>query len=386
MKACKLLLILLLLSFPAYAQTTYYVDAANGHDDSTGTSEAGAWASLSKAADTATTAGDLVYVQGGTSYTAQDGANGCVLYIDSAGVVNNPIVYEGYTTTPGDNGVATLNAGTNTLASAVKTAISGAVYYVFKNLRFTGGSGDGFDANGETDDSCAFYDCQFDTNSGWGMQGDNYYLFVRCIFNNNTVGGLDLDSYNRFLTCKVYSNTGHGLYTASSNSFVFNVFYDNGDGAGADYHARTAGYSSFIGNSFDGDNKAGSVGIKQDTPSTSVEIHTNNIFYDLAVGIEADGNAKEMSYNDHNFFYSNGTDRTNVDVGDNDVTGSGDPFTASATRDYTLKADSEALAEGMDGGSISGGTSYNDIGSHQQENTGGGSGGLLAGNKRGNKE
>ena len=130
---------------------TYYVDVTSGDDGDTGLSEVLAWQNLHHAGDNVV-AGDTIHVKGSAPYVVEDGSNDCVLQITMAGGIVTPINWKAYTSTPGDGGIVTINALTNTLASAVKTAIGGAVYNTFEGFRFTGGSADGFDANGNTDD------------------------------------------------------------------------------------------------------------------------------------------------------------------------------------------------------------------------------------------
>ena len=90
--------------------SVYYVDVTTGNDTDDGSTELLAWATLAKAADTATTIGDKVWVKASASYVVQDGANDCVMQITNTGSNSLPIIYEGYTDTPGDNGVVTIDA------------------------------------------------------------------------------------------------------------------------------------------------------------------------------------------------------------------------------------------------------------------------------------
>ena len=96
---------------------TYYV-APSGNDANAGSSTA-PWATLTKAATTMT-AGDLVYVRGGT-YTLS------ATIVPPSGSVGRPITYAGY---PGQR--ATIDGGTGSVMS-----LSGRSYLTFDNLRFT---------------------------------------------------------------------------------------------------------------------------------------------------------------------------------------------------------------------------------------------------------
>ena len=341
----------------------FHVDVTTGNDGDDGLSEGNAWATLEKAADTLA-AGELCHVKGSADYIVPDtGDVNCVMEITIAGTGGAPIVYRGYTDTPGDGGLVTINAGTNTLVSAIKTAINGSVYNVFENFRLTGGSGDGFDANGIADDYIQFNNVRFDNNSGWGFQGDNYHEFFKCAFDNNTAGGADPDNA-LYCGCIGHTNSGIALDQANHGA-AFCVCYNNGGNRNIIVNINKP--VLLTNNSIDGDNQGGSIGIFQDYATALGTLYINNILYDLAVGLQSD-NAAQKSANpsDYNLFFSNTADRTNVETGDNDVVGSEPPFTNPVTGDYTLKAASEALEKGFDAGVIQDAASKMDIGAVQR--------------------
>lgn len=323
----------------------YYVahDAGGGGVGSEGTPY-----TIVEAADVAAS-GDVFWVKNGGEYGDEDGVNSCIVQITKAGTAALPIAWIGYGAATHDNAIATLNAGTATLTSAVITAIGGSVFNVFKNIRLTGGSGDGFDANGLIDDHIEFRNVRFDNNSGWGFQGDNNHIFVGVTADNNTAGGIDQDG-GLYLGVLAHTNSGIGL-AQGSYGCAFNYCYNNG--GNDNIYLNTANPVLAINNSIDGDNVALSSGIFQDSAFAFGTIMFNNILYDLAVGLKCDTNALEGSNpSDYNLFFSNDTDRTQVETGDNDVAGTGDPFTDSGARDYTLKAASEALEKMFDAGEI----------------------------------
>ena len=307
---------------------------------------------LLQAAD-AVAADDLVNVKATGEYIVQDGANDCILHIDQAGSGAAGIVWEGYTTNPGDGGVVTLNAGTNTLASAVKTAIGGSVYNTFRNFRLTGGSGDNADLNGVTDDYTIWENCRFDNAGGWGVQGDNYHIFYKCTFDNNTSGGADFGASTLFIGC-----IGHtvGLMRGEHNCLaIFSDFYNNGAGASNLFLNNNFGFAGAINCSFDGDANATSEGIDFVDNDGYGYIAINNIFYDLLRGVNRDAIAYGNQLCDYNLWFSNvggAVLYNNITGRGNDVAGSEDPFNASGSRDYRLKAASEALKVGFDAGEI----------------------------------
>lgn len=360
-------------------------DQNNGLSDGVYGGTNGAWRLPSYAADNYAAA-DIVYFKGGRDYVIEDGSTNCIFYVDTPGTAATPFTIEGFTTTPGDDGVATFNAGTNSLVSAIITAIGGAVYGVFKNLRLTGGSGDGFDANGVTDDFCIFRRCRSDNNTGYGVQGDNYFNFYRCEHDNNTAGGVDVDISTNYVLCSCHTNSGNGFYLDAGTTISDCLFYENGGNWHIRHNTSLFQQSAVIcNNSFDGGNQASSIGIKSDHATAWGSMYYNNIFFDLDEAIHCDGDIGEAEWSSNNLYYSNNTDRTNCSTDGGDVTGSEDPYTNSGGGDYSLKTNSEAIAAGLDAGSIDGGTSYNDIGAVQKQSTGGG-GGLLQGNVRGNMQ
>ena len=326
---------------------TYYVTAAATGG---GTGAIGSPFTLEEAADTVA-ADDKVYVKADAVYEIEDGANDCVIHITTAGTLSTWIQWEGYTATPGDGGQATINANPagDQFASCVLTALGGSVFNTFYNFIFTGAAGDAFDANGTTDDSVVCFNCQFTLAGGWGFQGDNTMMFVLCKFDNLTLGGSDPDSA-LYVACIGHTCSGIALNKATYGAF-FCLCYNNG--AVVNIGSNSSLMAAFLGNSIDGDNVANSIGIHQDSAANFGMVIMNNIFFDLDIGIQNDTiGTLGGSPSDYNLFYSTNTPRTNVMVGNNDVTGSEDPFTASATRDYTLKAASEALNAGADAGSV----------------------------------
>jgi len=108
--------------------TTFFVSDATGNDADDGLSEANAFLTIDKAMNTVA-AGDKVFVKGDGTYSED-------AVIDTVGTKTTPIVFEGYTTTTGDNGKATMSATTNCISTAL-----GAIFYLFLNFKFEDGSG-----------------------------------------------------------------------------------------------------------------------------------------------------------------------------------------------------------------------------------------------------
>ncbi len=327
--------------------SVYYVDVTTGNDTDDGSTELLAWATLAKAADTATTIGDKVWVKASASYVVQDGANDCVMQITNTGSNSLPIIYEGYTDTPGDNGVVTIDADANTLASPVACTTSLETHYSFTNFRFTGGSNDGFNGNGTVVGFIKFVNCRFDNNDVHGLNANGYITARNCQFDANGTSGVTLAAHlNNFTGCKIFGN-GAGMSMGRS-TVIGCLLYDNGGSVNLNF---TSYGCIVMNNTIDGDNVANSVGIRLDANIYGISTVMNNILFDLAFGVDSDyivANGGTENW-DYNLYYDNVDDYENNNCeGPNDVSGTGDPFTASATRDYTLKSGSEAIDAGFD--------------------------------------
>lgn len=90
----SLSILILLASIAAPSAATVYYVSTTGSDGAAGTSPAAAWRTISYAAAQAQ-AGDTVYIQAG-NYGSE------VVVMSQSGTSTAPIVFEGYTTSPGD--------------------------------------------------------------------------------------------------------------------------------------------------------------------------------------------------------------------------------------------------------------------------------------------
>jgi hypothetical protein len=86
-----ILLLNIVLTITSFAQTTYYVDATNGHDTYEGTTPTTAWKTINKLNQQSFLAGDSILFKRNESWF------GTRLYIENiSGVTNMPIVYGAY--------------------------------------------------------------------------------------------------------------------------------------------------------------------------------------------------------------------------------------------------------------------------------------------------
>jgi MYXO-CTERM domain-containing protein len=113
LSACSFLLIGLLGTTAQAA--TYYV-STTGSDSSDGTSEATAWQTITYAASVAT-AGDIVYIKAGLY-------EGELVEVRNSGTADAPIVFQGYSSTPGDTPTPSYTPGDD-LDSTVMPVLKG---------------------------------------------------------------------------------------------------------------------------------------------------------------------------------------------------------------------------------------------------------------------
>jgi hypothetical protein len=317
--------------------TTYYVDTAVGNDGNAGTSEGAgnAWATIDHAMNTVA-AGDKVWVKASGNYNE-------TATLDTAGSAATPIVFEGYTSTTGDNGKATID-GQSTRSNCI-TTILGATYYVFKNFVFTNATSIG--ASLGTADICTFVNCDFTNNGGAGIQIDNNITFINCESNSNSGRGFDPDTCNAYVGCIAHSNTTTGIVATAITSVVYKcVVYNNSTGNGID---TTSG--SIIGCTLDGENSA-ATGIRMTSETDSVIC--DNIIYDWATAVDSGTWDSVQGFRGYNLLNSNTTDYDSTGqetLGIGDVTGA-PSFTDEANDDYTLGGSSPAIDAGVQPGGI----------------------------------
>jgi hypothetical protein len=242
---------------------TYFVDGAVGSDANAGTSAGAgnAWATVQKAANTAT-AGDKVWVKASATYAELVSFNTGA----HTGTGASRLVFEGYTTTTGDGGRATIT-GSGSRASCV--VFDGTMDYIsIVNFDLTSPTTQCIIATGQVDglvlDNVRML--KGSSTPAKGMTGNGYGRFAttiltRCVvsggFSSNGLegfaGGLIEDTvitgcggngYSgqgymnapEFRRCLVTLNTGDGLHFpgAQTNIFVNNCTIDGNGGDGID--------------------------------------------------------------------------------------------------------------------------------------------------------
>ena len=316
----------------------------------------GAWATGDRAMNVVS-AGDKVFVKDTANYNE-------TWNIDQAGTRFLPIEFEGYTTTKGDNGRATID-GQSTRANGIANGTIPAVtqaQYVFKNFRITGHTSHGVDLSTNNNDVTSWHNCRFDNNGGHGVFVDDFTIIFNCQADNNTDNGIRTDAIGAVVKSKSFSNGGIGI--RSDMPILFCLVYDN---AGAEQINHAA--ANIVANCTVDGNKAsnpGTDGINFSASGTlNVATCINNIITRCDIGLEAGTTTTgENRVNANNLFFDNTTDVVTANFPVTDDAVFADPkFVDQAGADYRLKANSPALAAGADMGS----PSFVDIGAIQSD-------------------
>lgn len=310
----------------------------------------GAFATLGKAFGILRTADtDYVWVKGGTDYTE-------TVDITLAMGIASPATIEGYTTTPGDGGVFTINGGAVRDYGIEDTGVTGVSYYTFKNMRVTNHAQRGMSLQM---DACVCKNCQFDNNTVDGVYVDDRWRFEACSFPNNGGNGCYADEDCIFVGCTAHGNGVDGITAKSGIMFACMANSNTGDGL----VFRGAGYALnvFINCTVDGDNKTTDTGIDCGGAVYGLSAAVNNIVYDCATGINVVGGSAEQFISRNNLVngntdnYSGGADTYTGEVTDPPQ------FMDEAGGDYTLRSTSPAREAGFDLGEGM------DIGAYQTE-------------------
>ena len=320
------------------------------------------------AAMNAVAAGDKVWVRSTADFTE-------TATIDTEGTAAAPITFEGYTTSLGDNGQATIKGSTDGITQTTGTAH----YYLFRNFIITGHSDKGVDFT-SVGDNVRLENCNIHTNSGIGVAGDNDIYLSRCKIQNNGGRPILIDASGMIFGCTISGNVG-GIAAQNTTPVLNSLIYDNTNAGSAAAAVRWDGGNTnvvgfIIGNTVDGDasSVAGTITLLEcNAADFRLAFIYNNIIFDGNTGIimqTPDRWGRVMDYNVVDDI--TGTKRTFITAGDNDID---DPTTIGLNADYTLTSASEAKAAGLDAGLLENGASFIDIGALQREEPAGGSGG-----------
>jgi hypothetical protein len=318
---------------------TYYVKKG-GSDLATGLTELLAWATIDHAMNTVA-AGDKVYVKANGNYAE-------LATIDTAGTAAAPIIFEGYTTTPGDGGRAVIT-GSSVRANCVTDSLAAdtLIYYVFKNFSMTAATGAGL----LTDCSrLTFKNCKFDTNGTIGLSCRTT-VCEACEFSSNGTNGVTTSSAGGvggiFIGCKFYSNTGRGL-SGGLGLVVFGCTFFNNGGDNIRMGGGGGTLSTVLNCTFDGNAKNSDSGISWG-PCDALA-YVNNVLYDCDTGVAGDANMGESICSRNNLVNANTTAYTNAATFTGEVTSAPQFVNESGGADYHPATNSPLRDAGFDGG------------------------------------
>ena len=352
---------------------TYWVEA--GHGGTNSGTQTNPWLTIDQSmaglAD-----GDKVWVKATASYPE-------VVTIDGHQASwNDPIVIEGYTTTEGDGGQATIDGAATRASGIVVSAFNGNTNYVFKNFIIQDHTAAGVSLNNV--DRFTWKNCDFLSNAGTGIFCGALHAFENCRFNDNLNDGVICQAGALFVGCEFFRNTLAGIDAGGAVFALFCTFFSNGSIA-MDCGATNDIMTLMVNCTVDGDSKDSTHALLLNSSFRQFGAVINTIAYDCTTGIEF---ANEEQFISRNNLVNSNTANYGTGAG----TYSGEVTTAPGFvnevggADLSLEAGSNALAKGNDAYDVNGSTQSMDIGAIQRPAAGGAGGGLLMPNKRGNKQ
>lgn len=369
---------------------TYYVDGAVGNNGNPGTSPGAgnAWATIQFAADTAV-AGDKVWVKASATYT------GPIDFDTNAGTGASRIVFEGYTSTTGDGGRATISSGGSSASVLVHNGT--ADFVTMKNFVLTNATSECVKATANTD-YLQFENCRFlkgSSTPSTAFSAGGYFLFrnlslVRCEISGGFSGN-GINGANGLYVegCVIKDCGGDGINIGSYCSIITikdSVIAGNGDDGIV--VAGSTGPLFFTGNTIDAN---GGDGIDIHGSNNLMVVVRNNLITNHSgfgdTGLKVGSLVGTTSLNcDYNGYYNNNPNTSGTDTsGAHDVLLTADPYTNAASDNWTLNTTAgggaAARAAGFPGDIDGTNIGYKDIGAlqHADPAGGGSSGGATMG-------
>lgn len=339
------------------APATMYVTPA-GAGTKAGNNWANAMALVNFSADMASgaEAGDVYYLAGGTySLTADitataDGTTTVSIKIIgvTAGTTNEPPTVSDWAT--GDD---------RPLLACGAYKLTMDNYWQVFGIRLTSSNGD---YCARADVNATFWNCAaINSSTGSGFQcGGSYASIHDCEAESTSGIAFDfLFADNRLIGCYAHDSATGVLTTGNGSTCLFSIVESNTTGINV-----ASSYATTIQNCTINGNTTGVAG----TAPWFINAR-NNIISGNTDGASC-GTASGGNLFDYNDFYNNGTDRTNVTAGNNDI--DVDPqFTDAANGDFSIGTNLKAAGfPGAFPGGLS--TGYLDIGAVQREEAGGG--------------
>jgi hypothetical protein len=304
----------------------------------------GAFVTLGKLIFSAS-AGDILYCNGIFDESIDMVNTTAAGAIAANGEVNAFPRIIGYTTTPGDNGMAILDSN-NTKSNAIILK-NNSNYWSFENIRITRYTGQGF-RYAFTTFASRFINCEVDHCGGTLAFGvPQYSTVIDCYSHDNAGNGFETPEMSLFANCVCVANSGHGFYGTGGNHYytclskanLLSGFYQSDDVN----HKSLIVFNCIVDGS--GITQTG-IRISDDAQVRQAVV-MNNIVINCVSGIvaQSDNGIYNNGYN--NLVYNCTTPRVNF----TDVSGSvsGEPlFVNSNILDYTPAVGGAQISAGFD--------------------------------------
>ena len=338
--------------------TNYYVDGAVGDDDNAGTSEGAgnALATINAGVLKCTAVGDHLYIKASVTY-----ALGNTSTYPVNGTAIAPVITEGYTATPGDGGMVTIDCANANDDGSFNSKNN----HIIRNITVIDSTLNGF--NWGACDNCKFENCQAISCTNIGFLADNYNCFDRCVAEDNDEG-FYVDYEGSFTNCRSVNNANFAFRCLNYHLTLINCI-----AAGGNNYVIYCGYNlTAINCTIDG--YGTDVGV-QINAGYYPNIIMNCIIHDCTTGIQAGAaSGASMQIGINNMMNSNTANYAVWAATDTDFAGV-PHFTNEAGGDYSLGASSDAIGAAYYG--INNVTAMMNCGAEQDLITAGGSTGRI---------
>ncbi len=270
-----------------------------------------------------------VNIKASVTYTEMPYFNG------AQGIATAPMKWIGYTTTPGDNGIVTIDAESSR-AYAIRTNGSN-IFAQVTNIHGLNATTSAMGGNGQ---QVTWRNCKGSASPKGFFSASGTY-FIGCYALNNTAIGFTGGGECRTYSCVAEGNGSHGINCDTGVVYGCLAVSNADDGINFD---NSNDYQVVIGCTIDGDNDDSTTGIKLTDPNQSEIV--NCIVYDCAVGIEAGSAGAESGRraNYNNLLNGNATDYVNWEEGERFQSGA--PLFVNEGTDYGLQLGSPAEGNG----------------------------------------
>lgn len=287
-----------------------------------------------------------VWLKGTAAYT-----EAVIVEDETTASVTLPMIIEGYTTTPGDGGMATFD-GENTKAYGFELDSGGdnnVYYWVLKNIefkRYTTEAWRGVNSNAFIQ-AVSFQHCRFGNNA-LAVKGASFYGFLDCWFHDNVTAmdGDWMDAGGSILRCIFEDNTNGLANLDKSGNAIWNCLFIGN----VNFSISTTAGIPIINCVIDGKNKTTLVGV--DYPSSSSGAFPkilNTIILDCVTGVQGVvAGSEELSAIFNSCFFLNTNDFTRGAAKRTGCVFADPLFVDRDNKDYGITSTSPCKEAGLD--------------------------------------